>query len=70
MNINHSVPYAALCKTFENIENTTKRIKIQEYLTKLLVAIIKLSPDNLLETIYLFLNIVDIIYIDIIVYLF
>jgi len=50
------VPYAALCKTFENIENTTKRIKIQEYLTKLLVAIIKLSPDNLLETIYLCLN--------------
>jgi DNA ligase-1 len=50
------VPYAALCKTFENIENTTKRIKIQEYLTKLLVAIIKLSPNNLLETIYLCLN--------------
>jgi len=50
------VPYAALCKTFENIENTTKRIKIQDYLTKLLVAIIKLSPDNLLETIYLCLN--------------
>ncbi|OUM69951.1 hypothetical protein PIROE2DRAFT_37797 [Piromyces sp. E2] len=55
-NFKISVPYAALCKTFENIENTTKRIKIQDYLTKLLVAIIKLSPDNLLETIYLCLN--------------
>ncbi|CAG8590884.1 291_t:CDS:10, partial [Cetraspora pellucida] len=50
------VPYAALCKTFEKIEATTKRLEIQEHLTTFFVQIIEHSPDNLLETLYLCLN--------------
>ncbi|CAG8479449.1 14868_t:CDS:10 [Dentiscutata erythropus] len=50
------VPYAALCKTFEKIEATTKRLEIQEHLTTFFVQVIELSPDNLLESLYLCLN--------------
>ncbi|KAJ3416404.1 tRNA ligase [Chytridiales sp. JEL 0842] len=50
------VPYSALCKTFEEIEATTKRLEITEYLTKFFVHVIQLSPDSLLECLYLCLN--------------
>ncbi|KAF9167267.1 hypothetical protein DFQ26_005226 [Actinomortierella ambigua] len=50
------VPYAALCQTFEKIEETTKRLLILEYLVKLLVTVIKLSPESLLTVIYLSIN--------------
>ncbi|CAB5373601.1 unnamed protein product [Rhizophagus irregularis] len=50
------VPYAGLCKTFEAIESTTKRLEIQEYLTSFFKHTIELSPGNLLETLYLCLN--------------
>ncbi|KAG0242310.1 hypothetical protein BGW41_004524 [Actinomortierella wolfii] len=33
------VPYAALCQTFEKIEETTKRLQILEYLVKFLVTL-------------------------------
>ncbi|CAG8522266.1 12675_t:CDS:10 [Racocetra fulgida] len=55
-NLFYSVPYAALCKTFEKIEATTKRLEIQEHLTTFFVQIIENNPDNLLETLYLCLN--------------
>ncbi|KAF9925522.1 hypothetical protein FBU30_004686 [Linnemannia zychae] len=50
------VPYAALCQTFEQIEGTTKRLQILDYLVKFLISVIKLSPESLLTVIYLSIN--------------
>ncbi|KAI1321163.1 hypothetical protein EDD11_007729 [Mortierella claussenii] len=50
------VPYAALCQTFEQIEDTTKRLQILDYLVKFLIAVIKQSPESLLTVIYLSIN--------------
>ncbi|KAL1929838.1 hypothetical protein VTP01DRAFT_992 [Rhizomucor pusillus] len=50
------VPYSILCKTFEKCESTTKRTTITENLVKLFVQVLKLSPKNLLETLYLCIN--------------
>ncbi|KAF8945628.1 hypothetical protein BGZ47_002283 [Haplosporangium gracile] len=50
------VPYAALCQTFERIEDTTKRLQILDYLVKFLISVIKLSPESLLTVIYLSIN--------------
>ncbi|KAI9146124.1 hypothetical protein BKA69DRAFT_1153542 [Paraphysoderma sedebokerense] len=50
------VPYAALCKAFEAIDATTKRLEILSILTNFLRTVIELSPHNLLETVYLCLN--------------
>lgn len=50
------VPYAALCKTFEAIEATTKRLVISELLTKFFLTVIALSPQHLLQTVYLCIN--------------
>ncbi|KAF9584892.1 hypothetical protein BGW38_004778 [Lunasporangiospora selenospora] len=50
------VPYAALCQTFEQIEGTTKRLQILDYLVKFLITVIKLSPESLLTVIYLSIN--------------
>ncbi|KAF9085425.1 hypothetical protein BGX23_009674 [Mortierella sp. AD031] len=50
------VPYAALCQTFEQIEDTTKRLQILDYLVKFLISVIKLSPESLLTVIYLSIN--------------
>lgn len=55
-NNHHSVPYAALCQTFEQIEDTTKRLQILDYLVKFLISVIKLSPESLLTVIYLSIN--------------
>ncbi|KAG0279487.1 hypothetical protein BGZ95_001070 [Linnemannia exigua] len=51
-----AVPYAALCQTFEQIEDTTKRLLILDYLVKFLISVIKLSPESLLTVIYLSIN--------------
>ncbi|RUS28515.1 hypothetical protein BC938DRAFT_481791, partial [Jimgerdemannia flammicorona] len=50
------VPYAALCKTFERVEAITKRIEILELTTNLFRTVIELTPDSLLETLYLCIN--------------
>ncbi|KAF9913655.1 hypothetical protein BX616_009765 [Lobosporangium transversale] len=50
------VPYAALCQTFEQIEGTTKRLQILDYLVKFLIAVIRQSPESLLTVIYLSIN--------------
>ncbi|KAF9996618.1 hypothetical protein BGZ79_009653 [Entomortierella chlamydospora] len=50
------VPYAALCQTFEQIEDTTKRLQILDYLVKFLISVIKQSPESLLTVIYLSIN--------------
>ncbi|KAJ3022601.1 tRNA ligase [Thoreauomyces humboldtii] len=53
---NGKVPYAALCKTFEKIEGTTKRLMISEFLTKFFLQVIRLSPKDLVACVYLCLN--------------
>ncbi|KAF9189923.1 hypothetical protein BGZ51_009135 [Haplosporangium sp. Z 767] len=50
------VPYAALCQTFEQIEDTTKRLQILDFLVKFLISVIKLSPESLLTVVYLSIN--------------
>ncbi|SPO32068.1 probable CDC9 - DNA ligase I [Ustilago trichophora] len=50
------VPYAALAATFADIQATTKRLEITEILTQFLVRVIKRSPDNLLQVVYLCIN--------------
>ncbi|KAJ1020185.1 hypothetical protein NDA16_004465 [Ustilago loliicola] len=51
-----AVPYAALAATFADIQATTKRLEITEILTQFLVRVIKRSPDNLLQVVYLCIN--------------
>lgn len=51
-----AVPYAALATTFADIQATTKRLEITEILTQFLVRVIKRSPDNLLQVVYLCIN--------------
>ncbi|KAK6187602.1 hypothetical protein SNE40_005593 [Patella caerulea] len=50
------VPYLALAKTFEAIEDTSARLKMIEILSNFLRSVIVLSPDDLLCCIYLCLN--------------
>ncbi|KAJ1028262.1 hypothetical protein NDA13_003706 [Ustilago tritici] len=50
------VPYAALAATFADIQAMTKRLEITEILTQFLVRVIKRSPDNLLQVVYLCIN--------------
>jgi DNA ligase-1 len=47
------VPYAVLCRTFEKCEATTKRLEITESLVTLFIQVIRLSPDSLLEILYM-----------------
>lgn len=47
------VPYLALSKTFEKIEQISARLKITEYLCNLFSRIIKLTPNDILPCIYL-----------------
>lgn len=51
-----SVPYRALTGTFDLIQNTTKRLEIARYLTRFLGDVIKLTPGDLLKTVYLCIN--------------
>ncbi|KAK9322496.1 hypothetical protein V1517DRAFT_323310 [Lipomyces orientalis] len=50
------VPYAALCATFEKIEATTKRLEIISYCSAFFQEVLTLTPDSLLQVVYLFIN--------------
>ncbi|XP_043258323.1 DNA ligase 1 isoform X1 [Colletes gigas] len=50
------VPYIALTRTLELIEETSARLKIIEILSKYFRSVIVLSPNDLLPSIYLCLN--------------
>ena len=50
------VPYLALARTLEEIENTSGRLKIMEILTDFLRSVLALSPNDLLQCVYLCLN--------------
>ena len=50
------VPYIALTRTLELIEDTSARLKIIEILSNYFRSVIVLSPDDLLPSIYLCLN--------------
>ena len=52
----HRVPFSALCRTFELIENTSGRLKTIEILSNFLRSVIVLSPKDFLNCIYLCLN--------------
>ena len=52
----HRVPYLAIARTFEKIEEETKRLKIIATLTNLFRSVILLSPNELLQCVYLCLN--------------
>ncbi|KAI8815488.1 ATP-dependent DNA ligase [Cladochytrium replicatum] len=51
-----SVPYSALCDTFEKCSTTTKRLEIIGFLTSFFHAVLSLSPNSLNQCIYLCLN--------------
>ncbi|XP_044018477.1 DNA ligase 1-like isoform X2 [Aphidius gifuensis] len=53
---NEKVPYIALTKTFELIEDTSSRLKMIDILANYYRSVIVLSPDDLLPSIYLCLN--------------
>lgn len=50
------VPYSALARTLEEIENISARLKIIEILSNFLRSVIVLSPEDLLPSVYLCLN--------------
>jgi hypothetical protein len=54
--VQNSLAYYGLCQTFEKIEATTKRLEILKYLTEYYVQVIKDSPMELVECVYLCLN--------------
>jgi DNA ligase-1 len=51
-----SIPYSALCKTFGEIEKTTKRLEILKIITHFFMCAMVLSPDNVKEAVYLCVN--------------
>ncbi|KAL7645070.1 UNVERIFIED_CONTAM: hypothetical protein RMT77_003448 [Armadillidium vulgare] len=53
---NEDVPFSALSKTFEIIEDTSGRLKTVEILSNFLRSVIILSPSDLLFCIYLCMN--------------
>ena len=52
----HRVPYLALAKTFERIEEETKRLKIISILTNFFRSVFLISPDEVVPCVYLCLN--------------
>ena len=50
------MPYLALAKTMEKIEETSGRIKTIEILSNFIRSVMVLTPDDLLQCIYLCLN--------------
>ena len=50
------VPYLAIAKTFQAIEETSGRLKMIEILSNLFRSIIVLTPGDLLMCVYLCLN--------------
>nr|BDT62894.1 MAG: DNA ligase 1-like protein [Trachysalambria curvirostris majanivirus] len=55
-NHGEKTPYLALAKTMEHIENTSGRLKIIEMLANFFRSVIALSPDDLLQCVYMCLN--------------
>lgn len=54
--MNFRTPYLALAKTMELIESTSGRLKTIEMLANFFRSVIVLSPDDLLQCVYLCLN--------------
>ena len=52
----HRVPYLAIAKTFEAIEDVSGRLKMIEILSNLFRSVIALTPGDLLQCVYLCLN--------------
>jgi DNA ligase-1 len=50
------VPYAALCKSFELIESTTKRLEKLSHTSLFLQQVLRLTPDELLHVVHLMIN--------------
>ncbi|EPS38331.1 hypothetical protein H072_8082 [Dactylellina haptotyla CBS 200.50] len=50
------VPYAALCKTFELIDKTTKRLEITAHTSLFLQQVLRLHPTELVTVVHLMLN--------------
>ena len=50
------MPYFALARTFERIEEETKRLKIISILTNLFRSVFLLSPEEMASCVYLCLN--------------
>lgn len=50
------VPYLALARTFERIEEETKRLKIIAILTNFFRSVFLLSPEEMVPCVYLCLN--------------
>ncbi|KAF3933220.1 hypothetical protein ABW20_dc0108547 [Dactylellina cionopaga] len=50
------VPYAALCKTFELIDGTTKRLEITAHTSLFLQQVLRLNPKELITVVHLMLN--------------
>ncbi|KAJ3103431.1 tRNA ligase [Phlyctochytrium planicorne] len=55
-NAGESVPYGALCRVFDMIGTTKKRIEIAEKLTKFFREVIRKSPESLIQCCYLCIN--------------
>ena len=55
-NKGEKVPYEVLCKTFEEIEKTTKRLEILQIITNFFRLVMILTPENLKEVVYLCVN--------------
>nr|XP_022919673.1 DNA ligase 1 [Onthophagus taurus] len=53
---NEKVPYMALARTFEEIENVSARLKMIEILSNYFRSVIVLTPDDFLPSVYLCLN--------------
>ncbi|CAO3611023.1 unnamed protein product [Cunninghamella blakesleeana] len=53
---NDPVPYAVLAKMFDKCESTTKRLLITEYVVTLFVQVMRLTPNALLEILYMCIN--------------
>jgi DNA ligase-1 len=50
------VPYAALCQTYHKIEMTTKRLEILAHCSLFLRQVMRLTPNDLLETVLLMVS--------------
>ncbi|ODQ78095.1 hypothetical protein BABINDRAFT_15064 [Babjeviella inositovora NRRL Y-12698] len=50
------IPYAALCKVFEKIEDESGRLKITAYCTEFFLEVLQSNPSKLVQITYLFIN--------------
>lgn len=50
------VPYIALARTWEEVENISARLKMIKYLSNFFRSVIVQTPDELLPCVYLCLN--------------